>query len=466
MHRVNIHNEEDECGNLPTAANLANYQYKNKTLSTLKGQSALMCSEETYVFFRRMAKRVETNHSYSNVHINISAKNYIDCQHSFERATTLLLNKNVPKDVKIREQCRQTTKLPNKYIEELKAYLCSYPEMRMDVRLQSSQTFCLDANLVSLEAVKLSSLDLFSLTPQQIYHYATTNKYSSVAFQSLIESLDDSSLHDFFVSVQPNLQRLLIHRYGNYIVQMLVKRSGYIMDIVAALCTEHFDELAGNEFASRVMQLLVEINTTFRLYSLSRIRTGLYECMDRISSVLLVSATFRASTPCDLDFFTTEFLRSPTLWISSKAHKRVLTAALQVGTHAFLDVVSHALSLSSRLEEFLQEKYCTTILITMIERDHAAVVSAICQSLLRDALSLCRSRYFRPLVEQMARKDLFNTRLTRALTLCTQYRSTADRPQDLWDFYLSYLLAVLKHAAIGSPVESALGSGSGLSLQC
>ena len=466
MHRVNIHNEEDECGILPTSTNLTNYQYKNKTLSTLKGQSTLMCSEETYVFFRRMAKRVETNHAHPNVRINIIAKNNFEFKRLSHNKFVSPTTRTVTRDSKRREQWRQTFELSRNYIDELKAYLCSYPEMRMDVRLQSSQTFCLDANLVSLETVKLSSLDLFSLTPQQIYHYATTNKYSSVAFQSLIESLDDSSLHDFFVGVQPNLQRLLIHRYGNYIVQMLVKRSGYIMDIVVALCTEYFDELAGNEFASRVMQLLVEINTTFRLYSLSRIRTGLYGCMDRISSVLLVAATFRASTPCDLDFFTTEFLRSPTLWISSKAHKRVLTAALQVGTHAFLDVVSHALSLSSRLEDFLQEKYCTTILITMIERDHAAVVSAICQSLLRDALSLCRSRYFRPLVEQMARKDLFNTRLTRALTLCTQYRSTADRPQDLWDLYLSYLLAVLKHTAIGSPVESVHGSWSGPSLQC
>jgi len=412
--------------------------------SRIEGVERMDNDDQKY-WIRMMQRIVNNNHSIDNVRINVGIKSrFVDGsgQRSSSISADRALTKNLVKD-------RVGLASSDQYIEELKAYLCSYPEMGMDVVLQNTEPYALDPKKVEEASLALSTLDLNSLSSDQIYHYSTVDKYTSSAFQALLSTLPIPP------TLFPTLPRLITHKYGNYIVQMLMHRSTDCVDVVRGICIEYFEVMCSDEGGSRIMQLLVEINTTFRLYSLSRIRTSLHKYMRHISSVLLIAATFRVSRSEELDFFTYEFLKCPLLWISSKAYKRVLTSAIQVGTHSFLNNVFYALALSTRLEAFLQEKYCTTILITMVERGHTAVITAICHRLYTNCLSLCRTRYFRPLVEQLSREPIFRTRLIPVLKHCTQYRYRITKKGDLWHLYLSYLLAFVERADRSIPVERA-----------
>jgi hypothetical protein len=401
-----------------------------------------------------MSSRVNTNHSLPNLRLNIRLPQKTVCKCRLLRGSHLA-NPSIAQSPGNQNcnhiyQHQQSNILRGSLLARLKTYLSKFPENCMDAQIQTSQSFSLDPSLVAEERRLLADVQLHKLKSEDIFYYATKNKYMSAAFQHMVESASKEELENLIDTLDRQcLLGLVQHKYGNYIVLKMVERNYRLLILLTSLCTEEFYALAFNEFASRVMQALVELNPEFRTFVFTQTRANLRSFLTSIASVLLLSAAVKYSAS-ENEYF--DLLRTvqanPRQWVSTKYHKRVLTSILQVCSFRSVKAICTGLGIPQVLGQYLQEKYCAFIILTLLQKGYIPLVKAFQRSLDREPKFLSGCRYFRPLLEKLVESgnksvtQIFyeSMKLSIVPRLGVSLNLTSDPS---WYFYVSYLLAIV-----------------------
>lgn len=223
-----------------------------------------------------------------------------------------------------------------------------------------------------------------------------SEKDVSVSFQAYIETCSEEEIQQICEWVSLNLASIITHQFGNYIVQKLIKRSASCLKNVVDYCQDKFLDLASNEYSSRVMQTLVEINPEFRSFALKCFKADLTKYAQSISAVFLLSVAIRCSKKdSEFEFIRDALLRNPKKWLVNKYFKRIIVSYLQNCSGKSLDLVFRGLQIESRLFKYLDDKYSCYMLLMFIERHHELAKSMILKRIQSDLKGLLSTKFFR-----------------------------------------------------------------------
>ena len=203
--------------------------------------------------------------------------------------------------------------------------------------------------------------------------------------------------------LQKILDSLITHKYGNYVLQSLVRMSQKIRSTTQSLCRTRISTYSTNEYASRVMQVLVADDKEFRNWVLAWARgqeSRLAECP--ASGLLLAAAVKNCLSGQNYESIVSAVVRNPWKWSSTKYHKRIMTSLFQVASTKTLDTLFRALNLDFEIAGQFEEKYSAFAFYTLLLREYSPALVALENTIETSSAELFGSRYFRHTLNSLA----------------------------------------------------------------
>lgn len=259
----------------------------------------------------------------------------------------------------------------------------------------------LDNVFASCELQLICNLDLENMPAEQILSIMTADKMTSFAFQQFIHTCWVGQFWLVKKVVLQNLDWLTTHQLGNYVVQKLLIRDGDIRHEVTELCQELFETYCLNEYASRVMQTLVEVSENFRQFVICRFRNDPWSCTANIAAVFLASAVIKFSIDfSEVDFVRTMIRQNLREVLACKNMKRVLMTYCECCPFATLHELYEELGLYHGLAHVCNNKILTYVFLSFLFRDHAAAKAQLAQGVQNQLNTLQKTKFFRFLLER------------------------------------------------------------------
>ncbi len=266
-----------------------------------------------------------------------------------------------------------------------------FPEVSLDELLQEEEYL----KNVSLE--QLSDIKLLQLS--------STRKSQSIALQNYILKCSQEDTEILCKNLTKNsIAKMIIHQFGNYTVQELVKKSIPFRKRVEEYCQEDFYILADTEYSSRVMQILIEESDSFRFFAFSCCEANLGRMVERISSVFLITSCIRsAKSEKEYNFMVKELSNNVRPWVSKKYFKRIIVSILQSCNPPTLQLVYNLLELENNILKFFEDKYSSYVVLTFVERGHQPTIQLLAYIIQQDVISLLEAEYFRFFINRLCK---------------------------------------------------------------
>lgn len=248
--------------------------------------------------------------------------------------------------------------------------------------------------------------ELLDFSDSQILELATERKDDALALQLFIDDCSQAVLTKMASVAGLNLNLLLSHPTGNFVVQKLIKKDSEFAELVSFKCKETFHELAKNEFSSRVMQCLIESIPSFRKHVLQLFRDDLDSYIQSFSSAFLVSVAIRhADTDAERDIIRTTLRNHPKRWLTKKYFKRVLVAYISSCSEQALHGLYKLLTSVLKPYDFFRDRYSCLTLLTFIERSYKPASDLVAQCIDEKPFDLFRWSVFRYFLEHVTEND-------------------------------------------------------------
>ena len=217
---------------------------------------------------------------------------------------------------------------------------------------------------------KISQRKILSSSTAELFNWATESKDSSLMIQNIIEFCSVDCLRRIVRLVYENLPVLIMHEFANYLIQkLLTRRDSEIEQSVISYCKLHFQELAQNEYSSRVMQRLVEKDSKFREFCLSEFRVNLEAYTNGLAPVYLVqSALKNTESEKERNIVKSYIRHNADTWNENKFFKKILLSYLEGSPEVMLDYYYSKLKVEQNLPAFFKDKYSIFILLKLIGR--------------------------------------------------------------------------------------------------
>ncbi len=259
----------------------------------------------------------------------------------------------------------------------------------------------LDNVFASCELQLICNLNMETMTDQQILSIMTADKMTSFAFQQFIHTCWFGQFWKVKKVVIENLDWLATHQLGNYVVQKLLLRDRDIRRLITELCQDNFEIYCLNEYASRVMQTLVEVSENFRYFVVCRFTNDPWSCTANIAAVFLASAVIKFS----VDFKDVDFVRAMVRSdlrevLACKNMKRVLMTYCECCPLATLHELYEELGLYHGLAHICNNKILTYVFLSFLFRDHPAAKQQLAQGVHTHLPTLQKTKFFRFLLER------------------------------------------------------------------
>lgn len=254
----------------------------------------------------------------------------------------------------------------------------------------------------ALHLVCNTNFDQMSET--QLLDLMTGDKSISIVFQKYLYSAWKQGFVTIRSAVLSNMEYLATHPLGNYVLQVLLLRDSQMRLRIEEACCRNFPLWKDNEYASRLMQCLLEVSSSFQYFvsrSFSRSPKG---CAKNISCVFLTLALIRNCSNQHWLSFLREYVLAHAKTVLENRHMRRLIASLcEEATHEFLDLFLSKLCSNISLERIVREKSLTSIFQTMVIRANSQALGVF-ESLLKYRINgLVASGFFKYLLRKCAR---------------------------------------------------------------
>lgn len=177
-------------------------------------------------------------------------------------------------------------------------------------------------------------------------------------------------LTEVFDQLKPYMNNLLLDKYGNYVLQRFVQIYEPARRYLDSFCRSRFYSLSSDEFASRVMQKLIEYQPSFRLFVTQVFANNIHQATESISAALLLVACIKCSHDMrEFDFIALELSLDQRYCIENKLFRRILVAFAERCEVHHLQLISQALCVKHNLLQLVNDKFSTYLIAILIERD-------------------------------------------------------------------------------------------------
>jgi len=247
------------------------------------------------------------------------------------------------------------------------------------------------------QSIDLNKIDFSLLTPLEMMRLACDDKQVSLAFQEYIVNCSQNICTNYILpGLLPVYHSLMTHCIGNYAVQKLLIRSIEFRAFVSSYATDNFKALSSNEFSSRCLQVLVEIDSGFRLMALRKFEADLDGYLSRITAVfILVSAIKHSKSFAEIQFVQRVLRSYPTRYVNSKSFKRVLITYCEICPQKELDSIFTTVRSTTKFKgDLLCEKYTSFFYMVLLERGHSKSWSVLSNLAMESLDALYNSNYF------------------------------------------------------------------------
>ena len=203
---------------------------------------------------------------------------------------------------------------------------------------------------------------------QELITCAIASKEASMSLQAFISECSGELVITARKALLQHARTLIVHKFGSYVLQRLITRDSSSMEFISNLCQADFVNLMKDEFASRVLQLLIECSPQFRVQAIKNLKTHFFIALESGAASHLLKACIKNSTKPEELSFITQFMEQYPALISSKLFRNVLMAYMQACSQVCLNRIAVLLRLEHRFLFYLNSKSFTSILFLLLER--------------------------------------------------------------------------------------------------
>lgn len=201
----------------------------------------------------------------------------------------------------------------------------------------------------------------------------------SLAFQEFLERNGEYFLEEVSRQMSWQFNHFITHRFGSYVLLKLVNLTVSIRDPLTLFCKANFAELVEDQYASRIMDKLIEVSSDFRAFTTTYFRRNLLQYLENNRPALfLIKAVIRCSAQEEINFIKDVLETDPGI-LNSKPFQKILVVYCQHCTFKNLQRIAEITEIRQNLIKFLENRFSTQILISMVERN----IEFVCNELVR-----------------------------------------------------------------------------------
>lgn len=398
------------------------------------------------------ASQVNNNHFKSNLKYKKSRVRTpgLPVPHSLKRSDsaseTQIWTSNSEKSPKsVKSQAKEVALCATKLLSLLEENL----EVEKSGKKDKTYKF-LTEGLLKEQTPDFSQLEQMTETElsQVLMSYATESKEGSMSLQAFISECSWELVVTAKKVLHQHAQILIVHKFGSYVIQRLITRDFGSMEFISNLCLTNFFYLMKNEFASRVLQLLIECYPAFRVQAVKILKTHFFVALESGAASHLIKACIKNSTePEELSFITKYMEQYPAI-LSSKLFRNILMAYMQRCSEACLNRIALLLRLEHRFLFYLNSKSFTSILFLLLERGEKLTTRLFLDLLRSSPLRVFACRCLQLLIGWILGSDCDQTILVKemgnVLARLPPFVVSKLQQNEMLQFYLYVVLSCLK----------------------
>lgn len=253
---------------------------------------------------------------------------------------------------------------------------------------------------------RLTEHELLWMTEAEFIKLITGPKELVLSVQLLLETASPACMATVEKFMTRSLGALIVHRNGSYAVQTLLLHSQTFFYAAINYCRTNFMNLTSNEFASRVMQRLMERNKDFLDFCLRCISKHFDYFMGDFPSVFLVSAAVMLTDdPMKIEFIIGNFSHDRLKWIKNKYFKRVLVTFLSYCNPSTLAQAFEIFKSSVSGRQCFEDKYTSLVLLAFLDRQHREAQSYLYRALTCNLIACLHGKYFDYFIGQLEKRN-------------------------------------------------------------
>ena len=297
----------------------------------------------------------------------------------------------------------------------------------------------------------IPGVDLKAISRDDFKEFFLQSKSGASKLQEIFDIGNEHDKSRITKIVIGDLEQLMIHKYGNYIVQRVATTSPALCGIVRSLCMDRFDQFVVNEFSSRVMQSQVEISASFRGYALERFNLRKDLWLKSIAALFVLSSCLKCETSTDHFKSVKAFLLSnKPKFFSSKYMKRAMVSVVESCPIEKLPGLFQDLNIRTNIIRYLDDKYMTYLLVAFIRRDFEPCIELICDLLAQELSNLLLKSYSKLFINKLLSigkqpilRKLNKALLKMALSKLSHLTLPSSNPSNLY-YYVFMTLATFE----------------------
>lgn len=410
--------------------------------------------------FTSFAKSISINHAAWNIELKLVVPIGI----STDRLNTLLnttkaLNQNYVKNKDTLNVASTKSMLQDRY--DLRSYYLHLLRKRL------KDTAFLKLNQLSLEnekkeistSSKTKSKQKIPASAQLYFNkinstfnnkcrllsYCEGTKDLNVAFQHYIMNATPETIEIIRHKVIEEFDLLIFNKHGNYLLQRLVQKDDACCQMILRICINNFETFAGNEYSSRVMQVLIEVHPGFRTFVHSFFNKNIAFSYSKICvTFLLLIALRHSETSACFRYVYDHLKRDPGLY-QYKLFKRVLIGYFQFADYSMIGEMWTLILTIEPFESFFDKKFSSLTLLMVIRRDHQDAIKQISWYLLTRFPKIIKRKYSKVMAEKLLQLKYLNFResFNGALVAIKPYDldSLRSSSEENFNFYLYITIA-------------------------
>jgi len=430
---------------------------KSKCLSKYCKSPSKLVPYVPKIVFSSMYAFVDQNHSYANLRFN-----KVDLQ---EDAPEMRVNLDRNSDqVYFRGERLESTnsEAGGGAISQPPATIYTIEELRnfliekLRFRLLRSRFFSIneihkaknirvepDLIAFSTQGVERITLSMAKMGTSQFVTLCNSDKHTSRSIQNYIEASSSENMIHVFKLINSSIDKLIVNPLGNYVLQVAVKRSNLVASELEHYCSRNITRLCSDEYASRVMQTLTEVSSTFRYNVLFWASENLGLLLEALPAVFLLTAAMTvARHPEELACIRDKLLSSSARqYVSYRYFKRILMSFIDKCHFEDISGVCDLYKINKNFHNFLNDKFGAFILIAVIRRGFGSTTKLLLNCIQKDILGLYGTKFFKFVYYRLGRDTELKGPLVDAVLSMGSENVQAATGSRASCFFYCYLIA-------------------------
>lgn len=252
-----------------------------------------------------------------------------------------------------------------------------------------------------------------------LMQFCTGSKDLNVAFQHFIMDSNYEVVEQIRLQVINRFETFINNKNGNYLIQKLIQRDQIALHQVFLRSLDNFRRYALNEYASRVMQTLIELHPQFRLFVHSYFSSDLAFSYTSITVTFLLLIAMRFSENSTEYLYVYDHLRRDPSIFEIKLFKRVLIAYFQFADKEMTGDMWKLLLSIEPFENLFDKKFSSLILLMVVRRSADLAMKDIAWYISSRLPMILKKKYFKVVLQKLFQpkyskfRHLLNVALTQ-----------------------------------------------------